>query len=463
MIRLFRVFVPVSVLALLITEILLVTGAFVLASYLIFPADPADYLLYEGGLQSISLVIISILVGLYLHDLYSDIVLKSRIILLQQLCLVMGIAFLVQGLVSYLVPSMRIPLRVMALGGFLSMMGIFFWRIVFSSFVVSVVGRDVLLLVGDSPVLVAIARYLTDHPEKGISVTGYVGDLPEPEAQATGHKVLGPIAALREIVAATRPSHIVVGMSERRSCMPVNELLELRFGGNIVEEAASTYERICGRVCVKELRPSHLIYSGELGPRRQTILIQNISNALLAGIGAIVTAPLMLIVALAVRFSSPGPALYRQTRVGMDGISFTLYKFRSMRPDAEAKSGAVWASRDDPRITPVGRVIRKFRLDELPQLFNVLRGEMSIVGPRPERPEFVQILSSRIPFYRQRHCVRPGITGWAQINYKYGDTLEDTIEKLEYDLFYIKNMSFSLDTYIIFHTLKTMLLSRGAQ
>jgi len=463
MIRLFRVFVPVSVLALLITEILLVTGAFVLASYLIFPADPADYLLYEGGLQSISLVIISILVGLYLHDLYSDIVLKSRIILLQQLCLVMGIAFLVQGLVSYLVPSMRIPLRVMALGGFLSMMGIFFWRIVFSSFVVSVVGRDVLLLVGDSPVLVAIARYLADHPEKGISVTGYVGDLPEPEAQATGHKVLGPIAALREIVAATRPSHIVVGMSERRSCMPVNELLELRFGGNIVEEAASTYERICGRVCVKELRPSHLIYSGELGPRRQTILIQNISNALLAGIGAIVTAPLMLIVALAVRFSSPGPALYRQTRVGMDGISFTLYKFRSMRPDAEAKSGAVWASRDDPRITPVGRVIRKFRLDELPQLFNVLRGEMSIVGPRPERPEFVQILSSRIPFYRQRHCVRPGITGWAQINYKYGDTLEDTIEKLEYDLFYIKNMSFSLDTYIIFHTLKTMLLSRGAQ
>ena len=463
MIRLFRVFVPVSVLALLITEILLVTGAFVLASYLIFPADPADYLLYEGGLQSISLVIISILVGLYLHDLYSDIVLKSRIILLQQLCLVMGIAFLVQGLVSYLVPSMRIPLRVMALGGFLSMMGIFFWRIVFSSFVVSVVGRDVLLLVGDSPVLVAIARYLADHPEKGISVTGYVGDLPEPEAQATGHKVLGPIAALREIVAATRPSHIVVGMSERRSCMPVNELLELRFGGNIVEEAASTYERICGRVCVKELRPSHLIYSGELGPRRQTILIQNISNALLAGIGAIVTAPLMLIVALAVRFSSPGPALYRQTRVGMDGISFTLYKFRSMRPDAEAKSGAVWASRDDPRITPVGRVIRKFRLDELPQLFNVLRGELSIVGPRPERPEFVQILSSRIPFYRQRHCVRPGITGWAQINYKYGDTLEDTIEKLEYDLFYIKNMSFSLDTYIIFHTLKTMLLSRGAQ
>jgi sugar transferase (PEP-CTERM system associated) len=294
-------------------------------------------------------------------------------------------------------------------------------------------------------------------------VTGYVGDFPDREAQIPGSKVLGPIASLREIVGATRPTHIVVGMFERRNCMPVNDLLELRFGGNIVEEAASTYERVCGRVCVKELRPSHLIYSGELGPRRQTLLYQSLSNLLVAAIGAIVATPVMLIVALAVRFSSPGPILYRQIRVGLDGVSFTLFKFRSMRVDAEAASGAVFASKDDPRVTRVGRIIRKLRLDELPQLFNVLRGEMSIVGPRPERPEFVKTLSIRIPYYRQRHCVRPGITGWAQINYKYGENLEDTIEKLEYDLFYIKNMSLSLDTYIIFHTLKTMLMSRGAQ
>jgi lipopolysaccharide/colanic/teichoic acid biosynthesis glycosyltransferase len=149
--------------------------------------------------------------------------------------------------------------------------------------------------------------------------------------------------------------------------------------------------------------------------------------------------------------------------MGRDSLPFTLYKFRSMKVDAEAETGAVWAAKDDPRVTPVGRIIRKFRFDELPQLFNVLRGEMSIVGPRPERPEFVKILSQQIPYYRQRHCVRPGITGWAQINYKYGDTLEDTIKKLEYDLFYIKNMSFSMDLYIMFHTIKTMLVSRGAQ
>ena len=463
MIRLFRVFVPVGTLALLISEILLVTGAFVLGSYLIIPSDPGDYLLYEGGLQSILLVVLSILVGLYLHDLYTEIHVKSRIILLQQLCLIMGIAFLIQGLVSYLNPSLRIPLRVMALGSSIAMMSIFIWRNLFSAYVVRVVGRDCLLLVGDSPVLVDIARYISTHPEKGMVVTGYVGDFPDSGAEIPGGKILGPVASLREIVGATRPSHIVVGMFERRNCMPVNDLLELRFGGNIVEEAATTYERVCGRVCVKELRPSHLIYSGELGPRRQTLFYQSVSNILVAAIGAVVTAPLMLMVALAVRLSSPGPVLYRQIRVGMDGISFTLYKFRSMRADAEALSGAVWASKDDPRITSVGRIIRKLRLDELPQLFNVLKGEMSIVGPRPERPEFVKTLSAQIPYYRQRHCVRPGITGWAQINYKYGDNMEDTIEKLEYDLFYIKNMSLGMDTYIIFHTLKTMLLSRGAQ
>jgi sugar transferase (PEP-CTERM system associated) len=463
MIRLFRVFVPVGTLALLISEILLVTGAFVLATYILSAADPGDYLLYEGGLESILLVVLSILVGLYLHDLYTDIDLKSRLVLVQQLCLVMGGAFLMQGLVSYLDRDLRIPLRVMALGSSLAVTAIFVWRNLFTAYVVRVVGRDRLLLLGDSPVLVDIARYIANHPEKGMAVAGYVGDFPERGEPRPGGKILGPMASLREIVGTIRPSHIVVGMFERRNCMPVNELLELRFGGNIIEEAASAYERVCGRVCVKELRPSQLIYSGELGPRRQTILYQSLTNIVVAGIGTIAAAPLMLMVALAVKISSRGPILYRQKRVGMDGVTFTLFKFRSMRADAEAGIGAVWAAKDDPRVTGVGRIIRKLRLDELPQLVNVLKGEMSIVGPRPERPEFVKILSGRIPYYRQRHCVRPGITGWAQINYKYGDSLEDTIEKLEYDLFYIKNMSVALDTYILFHTLKTMIMSRGAQ
>jgi exopolysaccharide biosynthesis polyprenyl glycosylphosphotransferase len=252
-------------------------------------------------------------------------------------------------------------------------------------------------------------------------------------------------------------------MSERRNRMPVAELLELRFSGRIIEEAAAAFERVCGRVCLKELRPSQLIYSGELGPRPQNLIVQTVSNRIIAAVGLVVASPIMAITALAVKFSSPGPILYRQVRVGMDDVPFTVYKFRSMRVDAEATTGAVTASKDDPRVTRVGRIIRKIRFDELPQLYNTLKGDMSIVGPRPERPEFVRELSLKIPYYRQRHCVRPGITGWAQVNFKYGETLEDTITKLEYDLYYIKNMSLSLDTYIIFHTVKTMLLSRGAQ
>jgi exopolysaccharide biosynthesis polyprenyl glycosylphosphotransferase len=268
---------------------------------------------------------------------------------------------------------------------------------------------------------------------------------------------------LKEIVQATKPSRIVVGMTERRNRMPVADLLELRLSGCVIEEAATAFERLCGRVCLKELRPAQLIYSGELGPRPQNLAVQTVMNRVIAAVGLVVASPVMALTALAVKFSSPGPVLYRQVRVGMDDSQFTVYKFRSMRVDAEAATGAVVASKDDPRVTKVGRIIRKLRFDELPQLFNTLKGDMSIVGPRPERPEFVRNLSQQIPYYRQRHCVRPGITGWAQINFKYGETLEDTMTKLEYDLYYIKNMSLSLDTYIIFHTVKTMLLSRGAQ
>jgi len=200
-----------------------------------------------------------------------------------------------------------------------------------------------------------------------------------------------------------------------------------------------------------------------LGPNQARVGLQSIYSLGIAIAGVVILSPVMLLVFLLVRLSSRGPALYRQRRVGKNDVPFTLYKFRSMFADAEAESGAVWAKKDDPRVTLVGKGLRRLRLDELPQLFNVLRGEMSIVGPRPERPEFVTELEKQIPYYRQRHRIKPGITGWAQVNHKYGDTLEDTIIKLEYDLYYIKNLAPALDAYIIFHTIKVMLLSRGSQ
>ena len=463
MIRLFRVFVPATALTLLISEALLILGAYIFAAYMVLQVDPTAYLLYDGGMVSTLFVLASILVALYLQDLYSDIYVKSSIVLLQQLCLAAGSALLIQGLASYVNRALRMPMRVMLLGSLIMLLTVFLWRLFFGTIAVRVVGRDRLLLVGSSPLLADIARHAEEHPEQGVRVIGCLSDTHDSDNQWSGEKALGRLEALPEVVAAVNPTRIVVGMFERRNRVPVTTLLDLRFAGHIIEEAGTCYERICGRVSVKELRPSQLIYSGELGPRRRIMRYQAIWNTLIAAMGFLVAVPLMLLTALAVRLSSSGPVLYRQTRVGLNGQPFTLYKFRSMRADAEIGTGAVWAAKDDPRVTGVGRIIRKIRFDELPQLFNVLRGEMSIVGPRPERPEFVKMLSEQVPYYRQRHCVRPGITGWAQINYKYGDTLEDTITKLEYDLYYIKNMSFSMDTYIIFHTLKAMLLTRGAQ
>jgi sugar transferase (PEP-CTERM system associated) len=463
MIRFFRVFVPAGALALFSSEILLILSSYILATYVFLTVDPTVFLLYDRGLVRILLVLASILVGMHFHDLYSNIYVRSRRVLIQQLCLVIGAAFLVQALIGYLDATLRIPIRVMVLGSFLAIVSIFAWRVFFSAHVLRVVARDRLLLVGASPVLEDIGKHIEEHPETGLQVVGYVRDREEAGTAMAGGKVLGPMASLREIVQATNPDRIVVGMTERRARMPVSELLELRFAGHIIEEAASTYEKVCGRMCLKELRPSQLIYTGELGPRRISLFYQMATNLILAAIGVVVAAPMMLLTALAVRLTSAGPVLYRQVRVGLDGRPFTLYKFRSMRANAEAETGAVWASKDDPRVTPLGRTLRKLRIDEIPQLFNVLKTEMSIVGPRPERPEMVQSLAQQIPYYRHRHCVRPGITGWAQVNYKYGDTLDDVMRKLEYDLYYIKNMSPSLDAYIIFLTIKATLLSRGSQ
>ncbi len=260
-----------------------------------------------------------------------------------------------------------------------------------------------------------------------------------------------------------KPALIAVGLTERRGQMPVFDLLELRLSGARIQEVGALYELVLGRVSLRTLRPSMLVFSSEIGPERFNVALQKIYSFLIAAVGLVILFPIFLLVALAVRITSAGPILYRQNRVGFQGHVFQVLKFRSMYRDAEARTGAVWATPDDPRITPVGRWLRRLRLDELPQLLNVLRGEMAIVGPRPERPEFVKTLTELIPFYGQRHSVKPGITGWAQINHKYGDSIEDTITKLEFDLYYLKNLTFSMDLYIMFHTAKVMLLSKGSQ
>lgn len=460
--RLFRIFIPTSVLTLLISEITIIFFCYVLASYLLIDVDPVVFLFYDSGATRIAIVAVTLLAGLYFQDLYTNLRVRSKTLLFQQLCLVLGVAFVAQGLLSYGQPSWVLPRWIMMVGSAFCLVLLSAWRLLFTTAGLAVLGAQRVLFLGRSFVLAEIAARLRDRPELGFHAIGFLDDQPEGEL-FDGVPWLGDVKSIRLIVEQHQPDRIVVGLTERRNRLPVNDLLDLRLSGLRVEEAATAFEDAFGRVCARELRPGQLIYSTELGPSAGKLLLQSLYSFFIALAGALLMLPIMLLVAVAVKLSSSGPILFRQTRVGHNSVPFTLYKFRSMRQDAEDTTGAVWAAENDPRVTLVGRWLRLLRLDELPQFFNVLRGEMSIVGPRPERPEFVKMLTEKIPYYRQRHCVKPGITGLAQISHKYSVSLEDTITKLEYDLYYIKNLSPALDAYIIFHTMKVMLLGRGAQ
>lgn len=255
---------------------------------------------------------------------------------------------------------------------------------------------------------------------------------------------------------------VIVAMGERRGQFPTDQLLHLSLSGNVsIEECASFYERVTGKVHLEMMRPSWLIFSGRGRQAKISGLARVAFHRLVALIGAILSLPLMLVTAIMIRLDSPGPVFYRQERVGKNGRPFTLVKFRSMRIDAE-RDGPVWAAAADDRTTRVGRIIRKIRVDEIPQFWNILKGEMSFVGPRPERPHFVHQLAEEIPYYEQRHLIPPGLTGWAQIKYQYGASIEDARQKLQYDLYYIKNQSLTLDAAILFATVKTIIFSRGA-
>jgi len=458
-IRLFRVFIPASVVALLLSEILIVLACYLGALFLL-TTDPGFYLFGENNYWKILVVTAWIILALYYQDLYAELRITSRILLVQQICLAVGCALLFMAFIGYLQPELALGRWLIVIGStcviiVLPLYRIFFWR-----YIIGALRSERVLLLGNSSILGEVIECLQDKPEFGYSLIGY---LYEDEPTDFPIPCLGKVSDLRGVWKEHKPTRIVVGMAERRNRLPVYDLLEVRFTGVVIEDAADTYEMALRRVCSRKIQPSQLIFSSALGPRPQALAVQNLYSLILGAIGLVVFLPLMLCTALAVRLTSTGPIFYSQRRVGMNGHIFTLTKFRSMYADAEARTGAVWASKDDPRITPIGKWLRKLRLDELPQFWNVVRGDMSIVGPRPERPEFVDVLAQQIPYYRQRLAVKPGITGWAQINHKYGDTALDAMVKLEYDLYYIKHVAPALDLYIIFHTVKVMLLSRGAQ
>jgi len=276
-------------------------------------------------------------------------------------------------------------------------------------------------------------------------------------------EILAPLDRLLETAIKEDVSKIFISLSERRGVLPVKELLQARFIGIEVVDAAGFHEELTGTLLVENVNPGWFIYSHGFGINPLMRVAKRVNDIILASIGIILTTPLMPFIALAIKLDSPGQILFSQARVGAKERPFKLYKFRTMRMDAESLTGAVWAQVNDPRITRIGRFLRKSRLDELPQLFNVLNGDMALVGPRPERPEFVEQLKQKIPYYSKRHVLKPGVTGWAQVKYPYGASVEDAHEKLKYDLYYVKNHSCLLDVQIILETVKVVLFGRGGR
>jgi sugar transferase (PEP-CTERM system associated) len=340
------------------------------------------------------------------------------------------------------------------------------WRLAFMWLTKRVAPRERLLLVGTNPAAVDLARELFGRrQELGVEIVGFVD--PDPSrvgAPVINPGVIGTIDDIPFLVSKFSVDRVVVSLSEARGRLPMDRLLDIRLQNGVAfDHLASVYEEYTGKIALENLRPSWLIFSEGFRKTRLLLAVKRALDLTLALCGLVLAAPIVLLVAVLVKLTSQGPVLYHQERVGLNGRIFTVHKFRTMAVDAEAQSGPVWSRPNDVRVTPVGRLLRRTRLDEIPQLWNVLRGEMSFVGPRPERPSFVEQLTASIPFYPQRHVVKPGLTGWAQVRYTYGASVEDAIEKLQYDLYYIKNLSIALDLVIVLDTIKIVVLRRGAQ
>ena len=334
------------------------------------------------------------------------------------------------------------------------------WRLLYNT-VSSNAGflRRVLIL-GNGDLAREIAALIREGPDLGLELVGMLArDRSQVEPDIG---IIGTYAELFDVVMNEDIRLVLVAYPDRRGTLPVEQLLEVKFRGVEVEEGVNFYERTTGKIYVRELKPSQLIFAEGFSARPTTRRLKRLLDVVAASVGLVLAAPLILLTAIAVRLDSPGPFLYSQVRAGEFGKLFTIYKFRSMRIDAE-KHGAQFAKENDDRVTRVGKIIRKTRLDELPQLWNVLRGDMSMVGPRPERPVFIEQLEQQVPFFKQRLYVKPGVTGHAQVRCRYGASTEDMLEKLQYDLYYIKTYSLWFDLSVMMDTVKVVLLRIGAR
>jgi sugar transferase (PEP-CTERM system associated) len=402
-------------------------------------------------------------ISLYFNDLYDFRLVSSRIEILVRLLQAYGVACLILAICYFLLPELGLGRGIAAMAAPLSLALTLGWRIVAFQRGHTFGASKRMLIMGTGSTGISLARDVLQRPELKLQVVGFLDEKGENIGMSlVNPRIIGATRDVEAIVEREKVDHVVLSLTERRGYTPVKQLLHLKFAGITVEDAHSFYERMTGRIVLEHLSPSWLILSD--GFRKSLVLVwtKRFLDVLISFTALILLSPLFVIVGAAVWVESGSPVLFRQERTGLRGKTFKILKFRSMYNNAE-ENGPQWASENDHRITRIGQWIRKYRLDELPQLINVLKGEMSLVGPRPERPHFVAMLEEQIPYYGLRHSVRPGITGWAQVKYQYGGSVGETKTKLEYDLFYAKHLSIMLDLVTMFETLKVMLSGRGAK
>jgi sugar transferase (PEP-CTERM system associated) len=456
--------IPGSTLLLVLLDVLSVVAGLLVAISLRFHDHRviAEYLRGPNIFSRFGLVVLVCLVALYYSDLYSRPTSSSGVQALIGLLRALGAACVVLASVYFLDDSVSLGRGIAAISAPMALALMLVSRLVLSKLHLLIYNPSRVLVIGTAPTGISAVREVLSRPELNFKVEGFLDEKGENIGKSLVNPgIIGAVKDIESIASDRRIDQVILSLAERRGTMPTAQLLRLKFAGMVVEDAHSFIERITGRIAIEHLSPSSLILSPGFRKSAFLLSLKRVVDVAISLICLVLTLPLMAIVAAAIWLETGSPVLFRQERVGLNERTFEILKFRSMYQNAE-QGGPVWASSNDKRITPLGRTLRKYRLDELPQLFNVLRGEMSLVGPRPERPHFCQLLERDIPLFTLRHATRPGITGWAQVRYQYGASLEEAGTKLEYDFFYIKHMSIFLDLAILFETAKVMFYGRGA-
>jgi sugar transferase (PEP-CTERM system associated) len=457
-VRLFSVYYPVRTLILVLGEILIVCASFFAAAFIRLGRDSVLVLGLENGICKVLLITAVAVLCFYYFDLYDSQRVPSGGETFFRIFVVLGVlSFLLAG-IGFIFPGFLLGGDIFLLGITILTVALLGWRSAYHWLLAQPYMRERVYVMGTGEHAQRLVQALRTRPDLGLEVVGWAGATGN--GSMTREQLSAQVLALREKNAI---DHVIVAMADGRGKMPVGTLLELRMGGIKVDNATALLERISGKIEVLGLQPSWLVFSDGFRVSTHKLIVKRVTSVALSIIGLAISLPIMPLIAIAIRADSEGPILFRQERVGKNGKTFKLNKFRSMHVGADKPGNHPPALENDARVTRVGRWLRKTHLDELPQLYNILVGDMYFVGPRPFVPSQEAEYAEKIPYYHLRWFVKPGATGWAQIKRGYCATIEENAEKLAYDLYYIKNMSIGLDLVIIFHTLKAVILGRGGR